>query len=382
MTQSSQPELPNADIDPDGLLEYSVVFTDRSLNHMSARFVDAMQQIIAILEEAYNADTCAIVPGGGTYAMEAVARQLATGRRTLVMRNGLFSFRWSQILEIGGISDDVTVLAARADSDAADAAWSPAPIDEVVAAIRARRPEVVFAPHVETAAGMILPDDYVRALADAAHEVGGLFVLDCIASGAMWVDMKDLGVDVLISAPQKGWSGSPCAGFVMLSEAGRDAVTSRPSTSFAIDLAKWLTMADEYRAGRPAYHATMPTDALVHNLAAMIETRDRGFEHLRDAQIELGTRVRTLLADHGFTSVAAAEFAAPGVVVVHTDDPAIKSGSAFKAQGLQIAAGVPLHCDEPASFSTFRIGLFGLDKLADVDGTVDRLRTALEQIAR
>ncbi len=382
MTQSSQPELPNADIDPDGLLEYSVVFTDRSLNHMSARFVDAMQQIIAILEEAYNAYTCAIVPGGGTYAMEAVARQLATGRRTLVVRNGLFSFRWSQILEVGGISDDVTVLAARADSDTADAAWSPAPIDEVVAAIRARRPEVVFAPHVETAAGMILPDDYVRALADAVHEVGGLFVLDCIASGAMWVDMKDLGVDVLLSAPQKGWSGSPCAGFVMLSEAGRDAVTSRPSTSFAIDLAKWLTMADEYRAGRPAYHATMPTDALVHNLAAMIETRDRGFEHLRDAQIELGTRVRTLLADHGFTSVAAAEFAAPGVVVVHTDDPAIKSGSAFKAQGLQIAAGVPLHCDEPASFSTFRLGLFGLDKLADVDGTVDRLRTALEQIAR
>ena len=380
MTQPLQPELPRTDVDPDGLLEYSVVFTDRSLNHMSARFVGAMQQILEILEEAYNAHTSVIVPGGGTYAMEAVARQLATGRRTLVVRNGLFSFRWSQILEVGGISDDVTVLAARPDSDAVQPAWSPAPIDEVVAAIRARRPEVVFAPHVETAAGMILPDDYVRALAEAAHEVGGLLVLDCIASGAMWVDMQALGVDVLLSAPQKGWSGSPCAGFVMLSEAGRDAVTSRPTTSFAIDLAKWLTMADEYRAGRPAYHATMPTDALVANLAAMIETRERGFDKLREAQIELGTRVRSLLAEHGLPSVAAADFAAPGVVVVHTEDPALKSGSAFKEQGLQIAAGVPLHCDEPASFSTFRLGLFGLDKLADIDGTVDRLRTALEKI--
>ncbi|MGO2521038.1 MAG: aminotransferase class V-fold PLP-dependent enzyme [Microbacterium sp.] len=382
MTQSSQPELPHADIDPDGLLEYSVVFTDRSLNHMSARFVGVMQQILEILEEAYNAHTSVIVPGGGTYAMEAVARQLATGRRTLVVRNGLFSFRWSQILEVGGISDDVTVLAARPDSDDVQAAWSPAPIDEVVAAIRARQPEVIFAPHVETAAGMILPDDYVRALADAAHEVGGLLVLDCIASGAMWVDMKALGVDVLLSAPQKGWSGSPCAGFVMLSEAGRDAVASRPTTSFSIDLNKWLTMADEYRAGRPAYHATMPTDALTHNLAAMIETRDRGFDALRDEQIELGSRVRALLAEHGLPSVAASEFAAPGVVVVHTDNPALKSGSAFKEQGLQIAAGVPLHCDEPAAFSTFRLGLFGLDKLADVDGTVARLQKALEQITR
>ncbi|WP_036281026.1 aminotransferase class V-fold PLP-dependent enzyme [Microbacterium sp. CH12i] len=379
---SQLPHLPHDDVDPDGLLEYSVVFTDRSLNHMSARFVDAMQQILAILDQAYNAHTSVIVPGGGTYAMEAVARQLATGRRTLVVRNGLFSFRWSQILDVGGISDDVTVLAARPDSDDAQAAWSPAPIDEVTAAIRARQPEVVFAPHVETAAGMILPDDYVRALADAAHEVGALLVLDCIASGAIWVDMQALGVDVLLSAPQKGWSGSPCAGFVMLSEAGRDAVTSRPSSSFAIDLAKWLAIADEYRAGRPAYHATMPTDALVHNLAAMIETRDRGFEKLRDAQIELGARVRALLAERGLPSVAASEFAAPGVVVVHTDDPAMKSGAAFKAQGLQIAAGVPLHCDEPESFSTFRLGLFGLDKLADVDGTLARLERALDAIGR
>ncbi len=369
--------LPHPEIDPDGLLEYSVVFTDRSLNHMSARFVGVMQQTLEILESAYGAHTSAIVPGGGTYAMEAVARQLATGRRTLVVRNGLFSFRWSQILETGGISDDVTVLTARPESDAAQAAWAPAPIDEVVAAIRARRPEVVFAPHVETAAGMILPDDYVRALADAAHEVGGLFVLDCIASGAMWVDMSELGVDVLLSAPQKGWSGSPCAGFVLLSEQGADAVRTRPSTSFAVDLGKWLSIADEYRAGRPAYHATMPTDPLTHNLGAMIETRDRGFDALRQAQIELGAKVRALLAEHGLPSVAASEFAAPGVVVVHTDDPALKTGAPFTAQGLQIAAGVPLHCGEGDAFSTFRIGLFGLDKLADVDGTVARLAAAL-----
>lgn len=371
-------DLPHDDVDPGGLLEYSVVFTDRSLNHMSARFVEAMQQILDILEEAYGAHTAAIVPGGGTYAMEAVARQLATGRRTLVVRNGLFSYRWSQILDAGGISDDVTVLTARPDSDDVQAAWSPAPIDEVVAAIRTRRPEVVFAPHVETAAGMILPDDYIRALAEAAHEAGGLLVLDCIASGAMWVDMRELGVDVLIGAPQKGWSGTPAAGYVMLSEAGADAVRERPSTSFAMDLAKWLSIADEYRAGRAAYHATMPTDALVRNLAAMIETRDRGFSQLRDAQVELGSRVRELLASRGLPSVAAAAFAAPGVVVVHTDDPALRSGAAFKEQGLQVAAGVPLHCDEPEGFSTFRLGLFGLDKLADVDGTVARLEAALD----
>ncbi|MGO1802811.1 MAG: aminotransferase class V-fold PLP-dependent enzyme [Microbacteriaceae bacterium] len=374
--------LPHDDVDPGGLLEYSVVFTDRSLNHMSARFVDVMQQVLGILEEAYNAHTSAIVPGGGTYAMEAVARQIATGRRTLVVRNGLFSFRWSQILDAGGISDDVTVLTARPDSDDVQAAWSPAPIDDVVAAIRLRQPEVVFAPHVETAAGMILPDDYIRALADAAHEVGGLLVLDCIASGAIWVDMQKLGVDVLLSAPQKGWSGTPGAGYVMLSEAGREAVTTRPSTSFAMDLAKWLSIADEYRAGRPAYHATMPTDALARNLAVMIETRERGFEQLRTAQLELGARVREVLAAHGLPSVAAADFAAPGVVVVHTDDPALKSGAALKEQGLQVAAGVPLQCDEPAGFSTFRLGLFGLDKLADIDGTVSRLEKALDAVAR
>ena len=374
--------LPHDDVDPDGLLEYSVVFTDRSLNHMSARFVGVMQRIQSDLRAAYGASATAVVPGGGTYAMEAVARQLATGRRCLVVRNGLFSYRWSQILDAGDIAQNVVVCTARPDSDDAQAAWAPAPIDEVVAAIRAQRSDVVFAPHVETAAGIVLSDEYVRALADAVHEVGGLLVVDSIASGALWVDMAALGVDVLISAPQKGWSGSPGAGYVMLSDAGRLAVTSRVSSSFAMDLAKWLWIAEEYRDGRAPYHATMPTDTLQHNALLMAETRERGFEALRAAQGELGTRVRALLADHGLPSVAAAGFASPSVAVVHTTDPALRTGAAFREQGLQIAAGVPLHCGEPDSFSTFRIGLFGLDKLADVDGTVQRLADALDRIGR
>jgi len=373
-------DLPRADIDPDGLLEYSVVFTDRSLNHMSARFIDVMQQTLAILCDTYGADSAAVINGGGTYAMESVARHLATGRRALVVRNGLFSYRWSQILETGSIASAVTVCAARPDSDDAQAAWSPAPLDDLIETIRAERPDVVFAPHVETAAGILLPDDYVRAVADAVHEIGGVFVLDCIASGAMWVDMRDLGVDVLISAPQKGWSGTPGVGYVMLSEKGRDAVAAGTPSSFALDLNRWLTISDGYRDGSAAYHATMPTDSISHNLSQMRETRDRGLETLRAAQIELGSRVRELLASHGLPSVAASDFAAPSVVVVHTTDPGLRTGARFREQGLQIAAGVPLHCGEPESFSTFRLGLFGLDKLDDVEGTLARLESALHGI--
>lgn len=372
--------LPHADIDPDGLLEYSVVFTDRSLNHMSKRFAGIMQQTIDILCEAYNADSAALVNGGGSFAMESVARHLATGRRALIVRNGLFSYRWSQILEMGGVASDTTVCLARPDGDDVQAAWSPAPIDEVVAAIRAKRPEVVFAPHVETAAGIILTDDYVRALADAVHEVGGVLVLDCIASGAMWVDMKALGVDVLLSAPQKGWSGSPGVGYVMLSGRGRDAVAAGTPTSFALDLNRWLTISDGYRDGSAGYHSTMPTDTIARNLQQMIETRERGFDALRTAQIELGTRVRALLAERGLPSVAASGFASPTVVVVHTVDPDLRSGAAFTDHGLQVAAGVPLHCDEPAAFSSFRVGLFGLDKLGDVDAAVARLEKAVAEI--
>ncbi|MDP5227926.1 MULTISPECIES: aminotransferase class V-fold PLP-dependent enzyme [Arthrobacter] len=373
-------ELPHPDIDPDGLLEYSVVFTDRSLNHMSARFVSVMQQTLEILRGAYNADSVAVVNGGGTYAMEAVARHFAAGGHALVVRNGLFSYRWSQILEAGAIAESVTVLTARPESDAHQAAWSPAPIDEVVDAIRTQRPAVVFAPHVETAAGMILPDEYVRALADAVHDVDGVLVLDCIASGAMVVDMKALGVDVLLSAPQKGWSGSPGVGYVMLNAAAQAIVESRPSTSFAADLRTWLSISEAYRNGGAAYHATMPTDTIVRNLAQMVQTQERGFEALRAAQTELGRRVRELLAERGLPSVAAPAFAAPSVVVVHTDNPALRGGALFKEEGVQIAAGVPLHCGEPETFSTFRMGLFGLDKLGDVDGTVERLRAALDRM--
>lgn len=374
--------LPHDDVDPGGLLEYSVVFTDLSLNHMSARFIGVMQDLVEVLRTTYHADTVAVVPGGGTFAMEAVARQLATDRRCLVIRNGLFSYRWSQILETGRITDDVAVCQARPTGEAVDASWVPAPLDDVVAAIRERRPELVFAPHVETAAGMLLPDEYLRAVSDATHEAGGLFVLDCIASGALWVDMTDLGVDVLLSAPQKGWSGSPCAGFVMLNDRAREAVSATTSSSFAADLRTWLSITEGYTRGEAGYHATMPTDALAHDVVLMRQTRDRGLDSLREAQWELGTRVRALLAERGLPSVAADGFAAPSVVVVHTDDPELRSGAAFKAAGVQVAAGVPLRCDEPAGFSTFRIGLFGLDKLGDVDGTVIRLQQALDHLGR
>lgn len=373
-------DLPRRDVDPEGLLEYSVVFTDRSLNHMATRFVGVMQEILGILRTTYNAQSVALVPGGGTFAMEAVARQLAAERRCLVVRNGFFSYRWSQILEIGGLTEQVMVCPARPDSALRDAAWSPVPIDELVAQILEQQPELVFAAHVETASGMLLPDDYVRAAAAAAHDVGGLFVLDCVASGALWVDMEDLGADVLLSAPQKGWSGSPCAGYVMLGDRGRAAVEATTSSSFAADLKKWLSISDGYVAGRHAYHATMPTDTLAHNAIQMRETADRGLEALRAAQQDLGSRVRGLLADRGFVSVAAAGFAAPSVVVVHTDDPGLKSGARFIEAGLQVAGGVPLMCGEPEDFSTFRLGLFGLDKLGDVDGTVARLQAVLERV--
>lgn len=374
--------LPRRDVDPDGLLEYSVVFTDRSLNHMSRRFVGVMQDVVDVLSTTYGAQTVAVVPGGGTYAMEAVARQLATGRRCLVVRNGLFSYRWSQVFEAGSIPSETTVCTARPVSDDRQAPWIPPPVDEMVSAIESARPEVVFAAHVETAAGLVLPDDYVRTVAEATHRAGGLFVLDCIASGALWVDMEDLGLDVLLSAPQKGWSGSPGAGFVMLGEAGRAAVMSTTSTSFAVDLQKWLTITEAYTQGQTPYHATMPTDTLARDAALMLETRAAGLPELRQAQISLGTRVRALLAGRGFPSVAADGFAAPSVVVVHTDDPEIRSGARFKERGMQVAAGVPLMCGERDDFSTFRVGLFGLDKLTDVDGTVERLAAHLEGLTQ
>ena len=369
-----------SDIDPDGLMEFSVVFTDRSLNHMSKAFQQVMRDIHDTLCEVYNADTAVVVPGGGTYGMEAVARQVAGGEDVMVIRNGFFSFRWSQIFEMGGIPASETVLKARRNGNEATTPFLPAPLEEAVAKIHEIKPAAVFAPHVETASGMILPEAYIRALSDAVHAQGGLMVLDCIASGCAWVDMKSAGVDILISAPQKGWSAQPSAGLVMLSERALEVVKSRSSSSFAIDLGKWLTIMEAYTAGGHAYHATMPTDALRAFRDAMLETKAYGFAKLSEAQWELGRRVRALLAAKGFKSVAAEGVEAPGVVVCYTDDPEIQTGRAFANLGVQIAAGVPLQCDEGPEFKSFRLGLFGLDKLYDVDATVARFEAALEQV--
>jgi len=367
-------------VDPDGLLEYSVVFTDRSLNHMSMQFRQVMLDISEMLKSVYNAHAVALVPGGGTYAMEAVARQFATGQKALVVRNGWFSYRWSQIFEAEDMTSETTVMKARRASNAPASPFAPAPIDEVVARIHAEKPGVVFAPHVETSAGVILPNAYIQAMAEAAHEVGALMVLDCIASGCAWVDMDQTGVDVLISAPQKGWSASPSAGLVMLSERAEARLAETKSTSFSLDLAKWRSIMQAYEGGGHAYHATMPTDALKSFRDTMLETKDYGFDKLRDAQWELGNRVRAALQGHGLTLVAADGFGAPGVVVAYTDDPEIQNGLKFAQLGLQIAAGVPLQCDEPDDFRTFRIGLFGLDKLYDVEAAAGRLEEALEHV--
>ena len=367
-------------VDPVGLDEFSVVFTDRSLNHMSKSFQQVMTDISGMLKEVYKADAVVLVPGGGTYGMEAVARQFGQDASVLVVRNGWFSYRWSQIFDAGRFGGETTVMKARQTGNSAQAPFAPAPIDEVTARIREVKPDVVFAPHVETSAGIILPDAYVTALAEAAHEVGALMVLDCIASGCAWVDMGATGVDVLISAPQKGWSATPSAGLVMLSERAVQRMEGTASNSFAVDLKKWHQIMTAYENGGHAYHATMPTDGLRAFRDTMIETRDYGFDRLREAQWALGDAVRAMLAEKGVGSVAAEGFGAPGVVVSYTDDPEVQSGRAFAAHGMQIAAGVPLQCDEPAGFSTFRLGLFGLDKLYDVHGTVARLKRVIDKV--
>jgi aspartate aminotransferase-like enzyme len=370
--------LPN--VDPEGLLEYSVVFTDRSINHMSQQFQGVMRDISDILKEVYQAKSAIVVPGGGTFGMEAVARQFATGKKCLVLRNGWFSYRWSQIFDVGQIPSETVVLKARRVGEGRQAPFAPAPIEEVVATIKAKKPDLVFAPHVETASGMMLPQAYMRAVADAVHAVGGLFVLDCIASGTIWVDMAAVGVDVLISAPQKGWSSAPSCGLVMLSELARQRIEATTSTSFAADLKKWLQIMETYEGGGHAYHATLPTDALSKLREVMNETKQYGFARVCAEQQELGDKVRALFARKGIKSVAAEGFQAPGVVVSYTEDAGIQSGRKFLALGLQTAAGVPLQCDEPADFQTFRIGLFGLDKLHNIERTVQNLEKALSQI--
>ncbi|MEI8077139.1 MAG: aminotransferase class V-fold PLP-dependent enzyme [Betaproteobacteria bacterium] len=370
--------LPN--IDPDGLLEFSVVYTDRSLNHMSEEFKKVMVDISSVLKDAYNASSAVIVPGSGTFGMEAVARQFANNQKCLVLRNGWFSYRWTQIFDLANITQDVTVLKGKQLDASTQGVFAPAPIEEVVAFIKKEKPAVVFAPHVETSAGIILPDDYLKAVGDAVRSVGGLFVLDCIASGAMWVDMKACNVDVLITAPQKGWSSSPCCALIAMGERAREHIESTQSSSFSMDLKKWLQIMEAYEKGGHVYHTTMPTDALKILRNTMKETQSLGFAALKQKQQELGDKVRALLVSKGYPSVSAKGFQAPGVVVSYTKDADIQSGKKFIALGLQTAAGVPLQCDERPDFRTFRIGLFGLEKLAHVDRTVDHLATALEKI--
>jgi len=367
-------------IDPDGLLEYSVVYTDRSLNHMSQSFQSVMNDVSTSLKGVYIAQTVIVVPGGGTYAMEAVARQFATNQNCLVLRNGWFSFRWSQIFEMGGIPSEETVMKARRVSNGSQAPFAPADINEVVDMIKMKKPNLVFAPHVETASGIILPDDYIRSVADAVHSVGGMFVLDCIASGAIWIDMEDSGVDILISAPQKGWSSSPAFGLVMLSAKANEVINKTQSTSFSCDLLKWLQIMQAYENGAHAYHATMPTDAIKRFRDTIIETAEFGFDNARKKQQELGDKVRALLESYNINSVSEKGYQAPGVVVCYTSDKAIHNGSKFLNIGIQIAAGVPLQCDEGDNYQAFRLGLFGLDKLKDVDAAVKRLKDALKQV--
>ena len=368
------------DVDPDGLLEYSVVYTDRSLNHMSQSFQIVMNDISRTLKKVYNAEAAVVVPGSGTFGMEAVARQFATDKKCLVIRNGWFSYRWTQIFDAGDIPSASTVLKARPVESGSQAAFAPAPIEEVVETIQSEKPDMVFAPHVETSSGMLLPDAYIKAVADATHAVGGMFVLDCIASGTLWIDMQASAVDILVSAPQKGWSGSPCCGLVMLSRLALERIASTSSTSYACDLGKWLSIMQAYENGGHAYHATMPTDALVLFRDVMQETEAYGFGKVKLEQQELGDKVRALLSSKGFNSVAAKGFEAPGVVVCYSNDAGLYNGSKFAQQGLQIAAGVQLQCDEPADFQTFRLGLFGLDKLHNIDRTVATLEQALDKI--
>jgi len=312
--------------------------------------------------------------------MEAVARQFGNNQKCLIIRNGWFSFRWTQIFEVGHISDNMHVLKARRQTQEVNSPFIPAPIEEVVAFIQSEKPSVVFAPHVETSAGMILPDDYLRQVGEAVRSVDGLFVLDCIASGTMWVDMKATNVDVLISAPQKGWSGTPCCALIGLSDRAREKIDQTQSSSFACDLKKWLQIMETYEKGAHMYHATMPTDSLRNLRDVMKEAETIGFDNLRNAQAELGQAVRDVLVSKGYGSVSAEGFQAPGVVVSYTTDPDVQTGKKFAQLGMQIAAGVPLQCDEGADFRTFRIGLFGLDKLTNIPRTVDTFAQALGQL--
>jgi aspartate aminotransferase-like enzyme len=350
------------------------------MNHMSQMFQHVMCGLHEGLTSVYNTSACVLVPGGGTFAMEAVARQFAKDQNVLVVRNGWFSYRWTQIFDQGVTPSHAEVATARPDSSRADQQFSPMPVEEVCAQIREDRPNLVIAPHVETSAGILLPDDYLRELTIASHEVGALFVLDCVAAGALWANMDALGIDVLITAPQKGWTSTPCAGVVMLSDRALARLETTASDSFSLDLKKWHNIMRTYLRGGHAYHATLPTDGLAGFYDTYQEMAGIGFDTLKTRQIELGRQVRELTEGNGFRSLAADGFKSPTVVVSHAERSDFKNGSAFASVGLQIAAGVPLECGESEDFQTFRIGLFGIDKLMNIDRTASLLNDALKQL--
>jgi aspartate aminotransferase-like enzyme len=367
-------------IDPTGLLEYSVVFTDRSLNHMSQSFQDVMRGLNHGLTNVYGAASCIIVPGGGTFAMESVARQFARNESVLIIRNGWFSYRWTQIFDQGNTTNHAEVARAIPSNTSAEQQFAPMPVDSICQEIRTNKPRLVVGPQVETSAGLLLPDNYIKQVAEAAHEAGAIFVLDCVAAGALWVDMRSLGVDVLITAPQKGWTATPCAGVVMLSELAIARLSETESDSFALDLKRWDGIMRAYLNGGHAYHATLPTDGLATFYQAYLEMVDIGIDSLKARQIKLGVSVRNMMNEFGFKSLAADGFQSPTVVVCHTTRDDLKNGSAFAAAGLQIAAGVPLQCGESDDLKTFRIGLFGIDKLMNEDRTLTHLRDCLKKI--
>jgi len=371
-----------------GLKEFSVVYTDRALNMMSDEFVKVMQDISATLKKVYNAKHTAIIPGAGTYAMEACARQFGVGKKVLVIRNGYFSYRWTDIFTRCNIAKgEETVLKACPGEEADQPHYIPMPVEKVLAVIKSEKPDAVFAPHVETSVGMILPDEYIKRVAEAVHEVGGVFVVDCIASGTIWLDMEDLGVDALISAPQKGWSGPCCVGIVALSDRGYARVQERDCNSMVTNLKMWCHVMSEYEAGRFKYYTTLPTDALRTFRDVMLETEAFGFAKAKEAQARLGREVRAELLKKGFKGVPIPKFQSPGVVVVYI--PKEMAGrnffQEFKAQGVQIAGGVPWKLGEPATRGpkqTFRIGLFGLDKIMNVDATVKSLTAVVDNIVQ
>jgi len=388
------------------LKEYSVIYTDRAKNLMAGSFSQAMTDISTELCSVYNAHKCVMIPGSGTYAMEAVAGQFARHKHEadyspcMVIRNGYFSFRWSDIWSFVyppacARSPELIVLKAQPTNNEPDnkPQFAPPALEDVVAEIKAKKPCVVFAPHIETSAGIVLSDDYVRSLAAATHDAcpDAIFVLDCIASGNRWTDMQALGVDVLITAPQKGWTGPACVGIAMMGEraceimAKQNAVSPK-GHSFSCNLAKWAGVADAYaQPGGFMYHTTLPTDSLMVFRDVIMETKEFGYEQCEERMCQLGDGIRNVLESRGFKSVAAPECAAPTVVVSYNrqDEDAAILGK-LKGEGIQVAGGVPLKIDEPwdgfAAPPTFRLGLFGLDKLKNVDHTVAVFEGALDKV--